>query len=665
MPRRTAPKLPLLTVGVDTGGTFTDLVYVRRGRLHAHKVPSTPGAPANAVLRGVAEIRRPDEDVALVLATTVATNALLTGTGARIGLVTTRGFEDVLEIGRQVRPRIYALDVERPAALVATVDRLGVSERLGHDGSVLTALDLADVRAVGRRLARRGIASVAVCFLHSYADDRHERAAARELRRLGLDVSLSSRLCPLPREYERFVIAAANARVSPVVMRHLAPLRPRRKRPVASLRLMACDGGTMSEKRARAESVRTILSGPAGGMRAASAWWRRSRALLAGTEGLATLDVGGTSADCGFAADDVALTSEATIGQLPFTLPCLEVTSVGAGGGSIARLDRGGALVVGPESAGADPGPACYGKSWLPTVTDAFVVLGWVAPDSLLGGRIRIAPERSRAALARLAKSARMKVGALAEGIVRLATAEIARGLRRVTLARGKDTHRLALFGFGGAGGLFLAGLMDELAFPVGVVPPAPGALSALGALLAPPSRDAASPISAPLAAWPDARRGRRLLAMERRVRAELTGEGVAPAQVRVRHTVELGYEGQSYFLELPHDRSPATLSRAFHLAHRRRYGIAHPDSALWLQTLRVRATGPPALGRLPPPADAAGGAPPSRRGVLRRAELGAGFTARGPVTIVEETATTFVPRGFSLAVASDGSLLVRSRGPR
>ncbi|HWP64909.1 MAG TPA: hydantoinase/oxoprolinase family protein, partial [Candidatus Limnocylindria bacterium] len=526
-------------VGVDTGGTFTDVV-ARVGReVRRCKVRSTPHDPAVAVLAGLARLAG-SAPVVLHYGSTVATNALLERRGARVALVTTAGFEDVIEIGRQTRPRLYDLTPVPPRALVEARHRIGVAERVAADGRVLVPLSAAEVRRVTAAVRRSGAHAVAVCLLHGYARPAHERRLGRALRPLGLHVTLAHELQREHREYERTSTAAVNAYVGPLMARHIGRLAAGTR---GRLRVMQSSGGLIASRIAAAEPVRTILSGPAGGVVGAAA-----AARAAGLPRIVTLDMGGTSTDVAVVDGPLAFRTETTIDGLPVRLPVLDIHTVGAGGGSIARVDAGGALVVGPESAGADPGPACYGRGLAPTVTDANLVLGRLRADDFLGGEMQLDVARARRALDPLARWLGCSVERAAAGMLAVANAAMERAVRVITVERGLDPREFTLLAFGGAGGLHAAELADALGIERVYLPRDPGLLSAWGVLSADAVRDLVAtvrllePATAVLA--------RRLRPLEREAAAALARDGIT--RPRIERVLDVRYAGQSYELQVP-----------------------------------------------------------------------------------------------------------------
>src|SRR5262245_42926899 len=479
-------------VGVDSGGTFTDVCLVddATGDIRVWKVPSTPDDPSTAIALGAVEGLGAAGDRTTAVAyfghgTTVATNALIQHRGALTGLITTEGFRDLLEIGRQRRPHLYDLQADKPLVLVPRALRAEVAERMRHDGRVETALDLAEVRRVARELRRAGARSIAVCFLYAYVDPTHERAVRRILEEECRDVfvTCSHEVAPEFREYERLSTVVVNAYLGPVMEGYLARLGPRLiEAGVATPpHITQSNGGVMTFETARAQPVRTALSGPATGVVGGL-----EVGLLAGVRDLITFDMGGTSTDVSLVEDGrPKLAGEMEVHGYPLKTPALDIHTVGAGGGSIAYVDSGGLLKVGPRSAGAVPGPVCYGLDGEePTVTDANVVLGILNPTHLLAGLMSIDRTRAEAAIGRLADLLGLDLMTTAQGIVSVVTANMARAIRVISVQRGHDPREYTLVAFGGAGPLHAARLARELEIPRILVPRYPGILCALGLLL-------------------------------------------------------------------------------------------------------------------------------------------------------------------------------------
>jgi len=646
----------MIVVGVDTGGTFTDLVVVRSGRARVVKVPSTREDPSDAILAGLealgvrrAEIRH---------GSTVATNALLERRGARTAFVTNAGLRDVVEIGRQDRPSLYDLDVDRPPPLVPRALRLGLDQRTDRDGRSVRDPDPADLEPIARRLERGRVESVAVGLLFSFLDPSAEHAVRRALAGLGIPVSLSSEVSPEAREYERFQTTIANAYLAPVMQRYLERLR---SRTPGTLRIMQSNGGLASARAASERPVHTVLSGPAAGVVGAA-----RIAARAGIERAIPFDMGGTSTDVALVDGAPAHASEFVVGGCPLRVPVLDIHTVGAGGGSIAHRDEGGALRVGPQSAGADPGPACYGRGTEPTVTDAHVVLGRIAPRGLLGGDMELDRERAAEAVGRLARDLSLDLEETAEGIVRVALATMERAVKVISLERGHDPRDYTLVAFGGAGGLHAVELARQLGMPRVLVPPHPGALSALGLVMADAVRDRTRSVADATASSPGPLEPA-LEAIERAARRELVREGVSKGKIRVERSVRARYRGQAHELAIPFRRRGMPAS--FHRAHEARYGTAFPEREIEYTSVRVRAVGklrrdvpaerPEGSGARAERARVFAGGRWSRAARIERAALAAGVRLQGPAIVTEYSSTLWLPPGSEATADDAGNLIV------
>jgi N-methylhydantoinase A len=522
-------------VGVDTGGTFTDFVFRQNGRLEVFKLPSTPSDPSLAIRQGLQQVAAKTaielKNIEVVHGTTVGTNALLQRRGARTALITTKGFEDVLAIGRQARPELYNLNAVRPPVLVPDDLRFGLRERVSANGDVLEPLAEKELNALVERLQEQKIESIAICLLFSFVHPEHEHQIARALSALNIPISVSHLILPEYREFERTSTVAINAYLQPLMGNYLRYLETNTRR----LRVMQSSGGSISAGVAAAEPVRTILSGPAGGVVGAL-----QTARAAGFEKIITFDMGGTSTDVALCErDGIRTTNEAVVAGLPVAVPVMDIHTVGAGGGSIARVDEGGSLRVGPESAGADPGPACYGRGLLPTVTDAHVVLGHFGGVGLLGGEFVLDEARARKAIEALAdqlsKAARRKVTVVeaAQGILSVANTNMERALRRISVERGYDPRDFALLPFGGAGGLHAVELARGLRIPRVILPNSAGALSAIGVLAADVVKNQSQTLMLDVCAGIDKKLDKAFREMERIAANILRREGFPPAKQR------------------------------------------------------------------------------------------------------------------------------------
>ena len=575
-------------VGIDVGGTFTDIAILQDGKLTIHKLPSTPADPAEGVRRGIAEINVGDAEY--VHGSTVATNALLEGKGGRTALVTTLGFEDVLEIGRQSRSDLYDLNLERPPALAPRELRFGLPERVDYTGAILEDLTPAAIEALVARLQEARVDGVAVCFLFSFLNPLHEEMLLESLRRMPNPpfISISSQVIPEFREYERTSTVVMNSYVGPVMARYLNDLE---NSLGSELRVMQSSGGSITARMAAEQPVRTVLSGPAGGVVGAF-----HTGVAAGYPDLITLDMGGTSTDVSLCPGRIKETTSATLGGYPISVPMIEIHTVGAGGGSIARVDAGGALVVGPESAGADPGPACYGKGDRITVTDANLVLGRLRPAQFLGGRLPLDKPRAEQVISGLAAQIGSGVQETALGIIRVVNANMERAIRTISLERGYDPRRFTLIPFGGAGPMHCCELAQELGIPRVLAPTHPGILSALGVAIANVVKDYSRTVMLRGGEIDRQRLEEEFHGMENRAREELRQEGLPVDRMTAHRFLDARYVGQSFELTIDY---PAPSSRRsdlqraianrFYQAHMQRFGYADRMEAVEIVNLRLK----------------------------------------------------------------------------
>lgn len=653
------------------GGTFTDLVARDPdGRLRACKVPTTPEGPARGVLHGLRVLLGDAQPSAVAHGTTVVTNAIVERRVATVGLVTTRGFRDVLEIGRQNRLHLY--DLRRPAKpepLVPRRLRCEVSERVGPDGAVLVPLGLDELGPILATFRHEGVEAVAVCLLHSYANPAHERALRDALAPHVPHLAISSEINAEFREYERTVTTVLNAAVMPLAARYIdelaAALACGARSP--ALHLLHSAGGMMSTEAARARPLAMAASGPAAGAAAAASLARRL-----GLQRALAFDMGGTTTDVCLVADgQVETSAQRMLGGYPVRLPMVAVESIGAGGGSIAFADALGALKVGPRSAGAVPGPACYGLGGTePTVTDANLVLGYLNPERLYGGALHLDRARAEIALGTLGRRFGLSLLEMALGVVEVANAAMLRALRMVSVQRGYDLREFALIAYGGAGPLHAGALARQAGIGRVVVPAHSGAFSALGCLLSPLRYDAVQTWRARLDAWDPKPVEDRFRELEGRCLAPLLAEGIPPERVEILRSADLRYAGQNYELEVPWHAEPEALRRAFEARHRQLYGHVTGERVECVN-LRVVARVTEAATTLPPyvPSGAA-----ATTGIQRayfpetgevaiprldRAALPPGHVVVGPALIEDAWSTTLVYPGQRCTVDPFGNLLI------
>ena len=683
-------------MGIDIGGTFTDLLAAdNRRHVRKIKVLTTPSDPSKGALDAVHKLVKsnsvdPSLVAVVIHATTLASNALLTGTVPRTALVTTRGFRDVLEIGRQNRPELYNLQVDRLPPLVPGRFRFEVSERISYDGKVLEPLDVSETVKVARRIKQLGIESVAVCLLHSYANSRHERELGRILAKVhpNARASLSSQLLPEFREYERTSTTVVNACLRPLFSDYLKKLEDglRALGIRAPVFVMQSNSGTVLSGQASLEPARLIESGPVAGAVAAKFYSKESRSLI-------SLDVGGTTSKAGvWSGRSFEVTREYEVGGrlhgtrrvegsgYPVRFPVVDLVEVGVGGGSVAWTDAARVLHVGPQSAGASPGPACYGKGGKePTLTDASLVLGRLSSRFLLDGDLVLSPDLSFATIGeRVAMPLRTGVIEGALGVLRIAIARIGEALRAATVEKGLDPRGMGLVAFGGAGPMFACEVADQLGIETVVVPPAAGLLSSLGLLLAEPLHDFVRTVLRDASIVDPEEIEAVFRGMEERGWRLLQKEGVEQGDVRYRRVLDVRYRGQSYELSIPLRRGTVTRSlvrsaiQDFHRIHLSKYGYSQPDGAVEIVNVRCYCRGRARTVANPAYLDLGERREEDARRVwfadgksikcqvLRREALAPGFGGKGPVVVEDYDSTLVVPPRARYRVERNGVVSIR-----
>jgi N-methylhydantoinase A len=707
MPRRPQP----LRVAIDTGGTFTDCVWIdTSGRLRMVKVFSTPTDFSQAIVEALRKIDHAGEFV-ILHGTTVGTNTLLERKGARTALLATAGFEDAIEIGRQARRKLYDFFFDRVESLVPAELRFGVEERTASDGEILTTPRPADLKSLAARVKAKHPQAIAISLLFSFANPKNELAIAEALKSFGVPISISHRILPEFREYERTSTVVINAYLQPVMQRYLENLERRAEsfcleqpvkyrverrcsaaksspKPTGALApvvpqrtrifVMQSSGGITALTSAAREPVRTVLSGPAGGVVGAAASARHS-----GFERIIAFDMGGTSTDVSLVEGAITTASHAEVAGLPIGVPMLDIHTVGAGGGSLARFDAAGVLRVGPESAGADPGPICYGRGTQPTVTDANLLLGRLQPRRFLGGDFTLDLDRTRRITAEWLKKEGLKrqgspltLEEFAAGIVRVVNSTMEKAIRVVSIERGRDPRDFALVAFGGAGGLHACALAEALSIPHVIVPAMPGALSALGILVSDVVKDYSRTVL-----WrvprkiPLAHLKQEFSVLQQQAARDFHHEAWQ-GRVHYHASIDLHYRGQGYELNLPFTRN---LLKEFEQEHQRRYGYAHPTRELELVTLRLRAVvkSPPLnatsdqMGETDHVGTADLGSPSTPKAsvlfdgkklataIYSRDALKLGKNYSGPAIITEYSATTVIPPGKRFHLDPAGNLLI------
>lgn len=651
-----------MRIAIDTGGTFTDCVYLAEGALRVLKVPSTPSDPSEAVLRAVREVAG-DLAVDVRHGTTVGTNALLERKGARVAFVTTSGFEDTIAIGRQARPKLFDLFFQKEPPLAPAELRFGVSERTASDGSVLRRPSENELHQLLADVSGAQPEAIAISLLFSFANPENERTTAAVLRKLGVPVSVSHEILPEFREYERGSTVLINAYLAPKMQRYLERLESGLRARSSTLHVMQSSGGILPAAFAAKEPVRTILSGPAGGVVGAMAITK-----AAGIEQILTFDMGGTSTDVALVNSKAGLrmSKESQVLGMPIAVPMLDIHTVGAGGGSIAGFDSALALKVGPESAGADPGPICYGRGSLPTVTDANLLMGRIDADFFLNAALKLDEDRTREAFA-TRKSKLASIEALAEGIVQVANSRMEKALRRISIEQGYDPRDFVLVSFGGAGPLHACDLARALRIPRVLIPHSPGALSAYGILVSDVVRDYSRTV---MTRPDDSALAEYFRVLESAGARDMRAEGLSGVATR---SLDLRYAGQGYELTVNWGEN---FVENFHEAHERHYGYADRQRPVEIVNVRVRLT---AATEPVPMRTGCKGDGNSARAIVKlkqifyegrwregsvydRSQLRPGDRVHGPAAVVEYSATTFVPPGAEFSVDNYENLSIEVR---
>ncbi len=651
-----------MRIAIDSGGTFTDCVYLEEGKVRVLKLFSTPNDPGSAVLQSVVQVTA-DAVPEVRHGTTVGTNAMLERKGARVAFVTTQGFEDTIAIGRQARTSLYDWFRSPLPCVVPPELRFGVQERTAPTGEILRSPSSASLAALADAIRQSRAESIAISLLFSFANPQNERLVAEALEGLGVPISVSHVILPEFREYERASTVVTNAYLAPKVSTYLRQLEGElsTRYPQSSIHVMQSSGGIVSARLAAAEPVRTVLSGPAGGVIGA---YRLAR--MAGFDKIIGFDMGGTSTDVSLidaTEGGPQSTSESIVSEMPVSVPMLDIHTVGAGGGSIARFDEGGILHVGPQSAGSIPGPICYGKGLQPTVTDANLVLGRLDPDLFLGGGVGLDDERARVHMT-AARGSLPSIEQFAAGVLLLAETAMEKAVRVISIERGYDPREFTLVSFGGAGPLHACAMAHSLRIPQVMVPRMPGALSALGILMADTVRDYSRTVMLRST-------GGELLAhlaeLEERGKRELAAEGMVGKSSR---SVDIRYVGQGYELNIPES---SQLLQDFHATHQRRYGYSNADKPIEVVNVRVRLTvGNPPI-ELPSSSSRNGD---GSQAVLKhrdiyfdgawrdskvydRERLLSGDRFAGPALITEYSSTTVLPPGCIASVDAYGNMII------
>jgi N-methylhydantoinase A len=654
----------VIKIGVDTGGTFTDFIFRKDGRWNVLKVLSTPDNPSKAVLEGLKKIGGEKRDI--THGSTVATNAVLERKGAKTAFITNEGFEDIIYIGRQERKELYNLFYRRPPHLVPPELRFGLKCRVNAKGEIIQDLNEKDISSLAKKLKKNKVRSVAVSFLFSFLNPEHEKMLKENLIREGFYVSVSHEIVPEFREYERSITTVINSYVMPKMDSYLRDIQKNISKD-DRFRVIQSNGGVISPETASKEPVRTVLSGPAGGVVGAYVTGKKI-----GKEKLITFDMGGTSTDVSLINKQIPFSTESKISDFPIKIPVIDIHTVGAGGGSIAYLDEGGSLNVGPESAGADPGPVCYGKGEKLTVTDANLYLGRLIPEYFLGGNMELDIDRLNFYFDYYSKQWKIEPVKLAEGIVHIANIKMEKAIRVISVEKGYDPREFSLFTFGGAGGLHASFLAESLDIPEVIIPRNPGIFSAFGMLMADVVKDYSLTVmmQGKKQELPHLKKIFEIL--EKKAFEELVAEGIRKEDIKLYRYMDLRYSGQSFEVVIPFSDN---FIEDFHKEHHRIYGYK-ADRQVEIVNIRVRAVGKtdkpeiekieegnkePAEESLIIYREVIFNGRKTKTPVYNREKLKAGNTIRGPAVVIEYSSTVVVPPSSKAYVDNYGNLIIKS----
>jgi len=661
-----------IRIGIDTGGTFTDFVICQEGNLIIKKIPSTPQNPSLVILDGIKEFLNNSFSLTIIHGSTVATNALLERKGAKIALITTKGFEDIIFIGRQVRKKLYSLKGEKRESILSRFLCFGLEERTSAAGKVEKRVSPEELKEIIEKIKSKNTEAVAVSLINSYANPFNEKIIQKELERKKILSSISSDILPEYREYERTATTAVNAYLMPVISNYLSSLEE--KLGKADLRIMQSNEGYISPSITKQQPIRTALSGPAGGVVGAF-----QLAKLAGIKNIITFDMGGTSTDVSLVDGQIRRTNESIIDDFPIRIPLIDIHSVGAGGGSIAYVDRGGSLRVGPQSAGAEPGPACYGRSTHPTVTDANLVLGRLDPDYFLGGKMNVYPKRSLEALKKLAKKINKSILETASGLIEIANANMEKAIRVISIERGIDPRSFALFSFGGAGGQHAAEISSNLRINKIIVPSNAGVLSALGLLLTDSIKDYSKSILKITEELTEKELEKHFAELGKKSLEDMKKDGFGKENISIFPFLDLRYSGQSYEITVPYKKSSknsvfSSLISDFHKVHQRLYSYFHPQRPVEIVNIRVKAVGKSKKIKIKRFSQTTKDLKRAflkkqsiyyagknhQASVFDRFLLEPGHKIKGPALIVDYESTTFLPPCFMLSVDNFLNLIIQ-----
>ncbi len=654
----------MVILGVDIGGTFTDFVLFDGRRVQITKILSTSRKPEDAVFKGIRLLGLSNERIIIVHGSTVATNALLERKGANVALITTKGYEGIIEIGRQNRSTLYDFFIDRESPFVLEQNIYGIQERVTAKGQVAQKLPKHSLREIKRALLKSGIEAVAICFLFSYMNTANEEDVVKCLKDTGVHISASHKILPEYREFERFSTTLANAYVSPVMSRYITSLE--NKLGGSNLRIMQSNGGSISPERAKERAINCMLSGPAGGVVGAT-----RVAKYAGLEKIITFDMGGTSTDVSLCEGRVHHTTDTSLGDIPIKIPVIDIHTVGAGGGSIAYLDLGGALRVGPQSAGSVPGPICYGKGKRITVTDANLFLGRLLSEYFLGGRMRLDSNKVSQAVYLFAKRVKMDPFQMAEGIIDVANTHMERAIKVISVEKGFDIRDYTLVSFGGAGGLHACQLAQNLSMEGVMIPKNAGVLSAFGMTIADIVKDYSKSVLISVYKCDFVPLQKMFKPLVRIGLREILTEGISEDKIESEKFLDMRYVNQSHEITLSFKES---FIEDFHLLHKKLYGYANREYEVEVVNLRVRMTGKTGKPSMRKKRESSKRANAEslevskcyfngkwmKSKVYDRTSLSTGSSIKGPALVVEETSTTFLPPNYTCNVDAYENLMIK-----
>lgn len=648
-------------IGVDTGGTFTDFVFFRGDTIETLKLPSTPKNPESSVLQGVEPFIK--DKIIMIYGTTIATNSLLQKKMAKSAFLCTKGFEHILHIGRQNRINLFSLNVKKPSSIVPLSLCYGIDERTSKDGIVKKRPKKSDIIELCKQLKSKKVKSVGVVFLHSYKNPKNEKFITNILRNFGFYVTASYEIMPEYREYERAVVTILNSALKPIVADYINSLND--SLAGNSFYIIQSNGGILSPERIVKEPIRTIISGPAGGVIAA-----KKISESKNISNIITFDMGGTSTDVSVIKNgELTQTKDGNIENLPLRIPMIDIATVGAGGGSIARIDKGGVLQVGPESAGADPGPSCYGKLDLPTVTDAFVVNGVIDPELFLGGKMKIYPKKSFKAIEKIAKKIGKTIYQTAEGIILISISSMERALRSMTIEKGEDPRFYTLLPFGGAGGMVATLLAGKLGINQILIPPFQGVFSAFGMLFADFQKEFSRSLLKMYSHKIEVEIEEIFSGMNKIAQNILKDEGFSEKKSKILNFLEIRYKGQSYELTVSYKKG---FIKKFHKKHQQLYSYSLGDDNCEIVNLRVLAIGKTKKLRLEK-REIKPGYPKilARRKVYfsgkfenfnfyRRKDLDPGHSLRIPAIVISDHSTIIINKTFNAHVDEYSNIILQ-----